>query len=157
MGSIYFLEIAKLRAARRLWAQAVAALSPASPASVRMRLHVRTSRANKRPDDPYANLLRATTEAMSAVVGGADTVAVEASGFEPHLATNVPRILAEEAQLASVTDPAAGSYFVESLTDVLAREAWRLFQQMRPGFPRSDYRSTRFRLGTRWPRRAKPR
>jgi methylmalonyl-CoA mutase len=130
VGSTYFLEIAKLRAARLLWAQAVAAFGPADPSIARMRLYVRTARANKSLADPYTNLLRATTEAMAAAIGGADAVAVEAFGFDPHLAANVPRILGEEAQLTAVLDPAGGSYFVEALTDALAREAWTLFQQI---------------------------
>lgn len=129
VGSTYFMEIAKLRAARRLWATAIAAFAPDAPA-VPMRLHVRTSRANKSVYDPYTNLLRVTTEAMSAAIGGADTLLVEAHGFEPHLAINVQRILAEEAHLDAVADPAAGSYFVETLTDALARDGWAVFQQI---------------------------
>lgn len=130
VGSAYFVEIAKLRAARLAWAQAVAAFAPSSAEASRMRLLVRTARANKGLYDPYTNLLRATTEAMSAVIGGADEVLVEPAGFDPHLATNVPRILAEESRLDAVADPAGGSYFVEALTDALAREAWRLLQQV---------------------------
>ena len=95
-----------------------------------MRLHVRTARANKSTCDPYTNLLRCTTEAMSAAIGGADTVAVEPSAFDVHLAENVTRILDHEARLAVVSDPAAGSYYVEALTEALAREGWRLFQQV---------------------------
>ncbi|BCS34872.1 hypothetical protein TBR22_A40980 [Luteitalea sp. TBR-22] len=131
VGSTYFIEIAKLRAARLLWATAVEAFAPADPARApTMRLHVRTARANKGTYDPYSNLLRVTTEAMSAAIGGADTLLVEPHGFDPHLAINVQRILAEEAHLDAVVDPAAGSYFVESLTDALAREAWAVFQQI---------------------------
>ncbi len=130
VGSTYFLEIAKLRAARLLWAQAVSAFAPADGASACMRLHVRTSRANKSLADPWTNLLRVTTEAMAAAIGGADTLAVEAFGFAPHLATNVPRILEHEAHLACVADPAGGSYYIETLTDALARAAWTLFQEV---------------------------
>lgn len=130
VGSTYFVEIAKLRAARLLWGSAVSAFGDVDPGRASMRLHVRTARANKGTYDPYTNLLRATTEAMSAAIGGADTLLVEAHGFEPHLAINVQRILAEEAHLDAVADPAGGSYFVEALTDALAREAWALFQQI---------------------------
>jgi methylmalonyl-CoA mutase len=130
VGSTYFLEIAKLRAARLLWAQAVAAFGPATPEAAVMRLHVRTSRANKSSYDAYTNLLRVTTEAMSAAIGGADTLLVEAYGFDPHLALNVQRILEEESHLDVVADPAGGSYFIEHLTDALAREAWGLVQQV---------------------------
>ena len=71
-GPTYFFEIAKLRAARMLWAQAVAAFGPADAGACRMRLHVRTSRRNKSVYDRYTNLLRVTTEAMSAAIGGCD-------------------------------------------------------------------------------------
>jgi methylmalonyl-CoA mutase len=130
VGSTYFMEIAKLRAARLLWGAAVGAFAPADVASGAMRLHVRTARTNKSVYDPYTNLLRVTTEAMSAAIGGADTLLVEPHGFDPHLALNVQRILAEEAHLDVVADPAGGSYYIESLTDALAREAWSLFQQI---------------------------
>jgi len=127
VGSTYFVEIAKLRAARLLWASVLRAFDVPGHA---MRLHVRTARANKSVLDPHTNLLRATTEAMSAVIGGADTLLVEPHGYEAHLAVNVQHLLAEEAHLDAVADPAAGSYFIEALTDSLAREAWALFQQV---------------------------
>ncbi len=129
-GPLYFVEIAKLRAARLLWSAVAAAFGSASPRAASARVHVRTGRIDKSRDDPYTNLLRVTTAAMSAVTGGADTVQVEPYGFEPHLATNVPRILVEEAHLDAVADPGAGSYYVERLTDAIAREAWALFQQI---------------------------
>ena len=130
VGSNYFFEIAKLRAARMLWAQAVAAFGPKDPALCGARLHVRTSRLNKCLYDRFTNLLRVTTEAMSAVIGGCDTLAVEPFGFTPHLALNVQRILREESHLDAVADPAGGSYYIEALTDGLAREAWKLFQSV---------------------------
>ena len=79
------------------------------------------------------NLLRATTEAMSAAIGGADTVLVEPHGYDAHLAINVQRILAEEAHLDAVADPAGGSYYVEAITDALARAAWTQFQALEAG------------------------
>lgn len=130
VGSTYFVEIAKLRAARLLWATAVSAFAPSDPGAAAIRVHVRTARANKSTCDAYTNLLRVTTEAMAAVIGGADTVVVEAHGFDPHLATNVQRILAEEAHLGAVADAAGGAYYVEALTDALAREAWALVQRV---------------------------
>ena len=130
VGSLYFLEIAKLRAARLAWSQAVTAFGPANPDSARARLHVRTARINKSLYDPYTNLLRATTEALSAAIGGCDRLAVEAFGFDEHLAVNVQRILKEESLIDAVADPAGGSYYVEALTDALARAAWREFQQV---------------------------
>jgi methylmalonyl-CoA mutase len=95
-----------------------------------MRLVVRTSRRNKSVYDRYTNMLRATTEAMSAAIGGCDRLTVEPFGFDPHLAVNVQRILKEEAHLDAVADAASGSYYIEALTDRLAREAWKLFQQV---------------------------
>jgi methylmalonyl-CoA mutase len=134
VGSTYFVEIAKLRAARLLWWRVLQAFAPDDPdraaASGPMRLHARTSRANKSVYDPYTNLLRATTEAMAGVIGGADSLLVEPHGFDAHLAINVQRILAEEAHLDAVADPAGGSYFIEALTDALAREAWALLQRI---------------------------
>src|SRR6185369_10819499 len=93
-----------------------------------MRLHVRTPRRNKSVYDRYSNLLRVTTEAFAAAVGGCDSLDVEPFGFDAHLALNVQRILKEETHLDAVSDPAGGSYYVEALTDSLAREAWKLLQ-----------------------------
>jgi len=130
VGPSFFVEIAKLRAARLLWAQVVAAFGATSESAARMRLNVRTPRRNKSLFDRYTNLLRVTTEALSAVLGGCDRLTVEPFGFDPHLALNVQRILQDEAHLSAVADPAGGSYFVEALTDALAREGWKLFQQV---------------------------
>jgi methylmalonyl-CoA mutase len=133
VGSTYFFEIAKLRAARMLWANAVAAFSPVDKASCRMNLHVRTSRLNKSFCDPYTNVLRVTTEAMSAAIGGCESLTVQPYGFDEHLALGMQRVLAEEAHLNAVADPAGGSYYIESLTASLAREAWKLFQRIDAG------------------------
>jgi methylmalonyl-CoA mutase len=130
VGSSYFLEIAKLRAARLVWAQAVEAFQPADRSSARMRQFVRTARSNKSVYDPYTNLLRATTEALSAAIGGCDRLLVEPFGFEDHVAANVSRVLAEECHVDAVADPAGGSYYVETLTDAIARAAWALLQQV---------------------------
>lgn len=133
VGSTYFFEIAKLRAARLVWAQAVEAFAPEDPNSCRMKLHVRTSKLNKSFCDPYTNVLRATTEAMSAALGGCETLTVLPFGFDNHLALGVQRVLAEEAHLNAVADPAGGSYYIEALTAALAREAWKLFQRIEAG------------------------
>jgi methylmalonyl-CoA mutase len=129
VGPSYFVEIAKLRAARILWALAVTAFGPADDGACRMRLHVRTPERNKSAYDRYTNLLRVTTEALSAAVGGCDQLTATPFAFDAHLALNVQRILKEESHLDAVADPAGGSYYVEALTDSLAREAWKLFQQ----------------------------
>ncbi len=130
VGPSYFMEIAKLRAVRLLWAQAVAAFGFEDPEACPMRLHVRTPRRNKSVCDRYTNLLRAATEALAAVIGGCDQLTVEPFGFDDHLALNIQRILREESHLDAVADPAGGSYYIEALTDSLAREAWKLFQQV---------------------------
>jgi methylmalonyl-CoA mutase len=129
-GSTFFFEIAKLRAARLLWAQAVSAFGPEQESACLMHIHVRTSRLNKSLYDRYTNLLRATTEALSAAIGGCDRLTVEPFGFDEHLAVNLQRILREEAHVDIPADPGGGSYFLEVLTDSLAREAWKLFQQV---------------------------
>lgn len=128
-GPAFFTEIAKLRAARLMWARVVAAFGLTDERNCRMRLHVRTPRRNKSIYDRHTNLLRVTTEALSAVLGGCDRLAVEPFGFDPRLALNLQRILKEEARLDAVADPAAGSYYIEALTDSLAREAWKLLQR----------------------------
>lgn len=128
VGPAYFMEIAKLRAARLLWAQAVAAFGAKDPCP--MRIHARTPRRNKSLYDRHTNLLRVTTEALSAVIGGCDRLTIEPFGFDAHLAVNFQRILQEEAHLDAVADPAGGAYYIESLTDSMAREAWKLFQEV---------------------------
>lgn len=126
VGSNYFFEIAKLRAARLLWQNLTNAFGiPPSPAII----HARTALANKSVYDPYTNLLRVTTETLSAAIGGADSITVVPVRFPARLAPNVQHVIQEEARVDSVSDPARGSYFIESLTDSLARQAWALFQQ----------------------------
>jgi methylmalonyl-CoA mutase len=127
VGPAYFMEIAKFRAARVLWSQAVSGFGAKSAP---MKITVRTPLRNKSAYDRYTNLLRVTTEAMAAAIGGCDRLTVEPFGFDEHLALNVQRILKEEAHIDRVADPAGGSYFIEALTAALAREAWKLFQQI---------------------------
>lgn len=138
VGSNYFLEIAKLRAARTLWARAIESFHLVEPSAGRMMIYARTSGVTKTIYDPYANLLRATTEAMAAAIGGADSVQVQAfdgTYREPdetsrRLARNTQLILKKEAWLDRSVDPAGGSYYLEVLTDSLACEAWALFQKV---------------------------
>jgi methylmalonyl-CoA mutase len=138
IGTSYFPEIARLRATRRLWATLLHAygLPPAGAAG--LFIHASTSTWTQTTLDPHTNLLRHTTEAMSAVLGGADSMQVAAydclyqapNEFSARLARNQPLILLEEAHLDWVADPAAGSYFIETLTDELARAAWVEFQAL---------------------------
>ncbi len=137
IGGHFFMEVAKLRAARLLWAQVVAAFGGREEAQA-LHIDARTARRNKTAIDPHVNMLRATTEALAAAVGGADTIRVapfdEPLGapddFSRRIARNVQIILQEEAHLTRMIDPAGGSYAVEALTDELAHAAWALFQEI---------------------------
>jgi methylmalonyl-CoA mutase len=138
VGSNHFMEIAKLRAFRRLWPTVAEAFGAAG----RVRVHVRTAGENKTLYDPCVNMLRVTTEALSAVLGGCDSLTITPCGFDSHLAENVHHILREESHLDKVTDPGAGAYYVEALTDAVAADAWRLFQQIEAAGGWARYRSS---------------
>jgi len=124
IGSNHFMEIAKLRSVRLLWH----AVASAFGAKGDVRIHARTAGRNKAADDPYVNMLRETTEALSAVLGGCDSLTVTPCGFDAHLAENVHHILREESHLDKVVDPGCGSYYIEALTDAVSAEAWKLFR-----------------------------
>lgn len=125
-GPLFFLEIAKLRAARVLWSCAAEALGTAAP----LRIHAVTASWNQSALDPNNNLLRATSEALAAKIGGADWITVSPDHIDPHLARNIPLILREESHLDRAADPAAGAWYIEALTSMLAAEAWKRFQQI---------------------------
>jgi len=137
-GTNYFLEIAKFRAARLLWAQIVEAYKPASKDSAKMTIHAETSRWNLSVYDPYVNMLRGTTEAMSAAIAGVDSLTVvpfdasfrSSAEFSERIARNTQIILKEECHFDKVVDPSAGSYYIEMLTASIAEEAWKLFKQV---------------------------
>lgn len=130
-----FATIAKLRAARRIWARVLEA-SGVEAADRTMHVQAVTSRAMYSRRDPWVNILRGTTAALAAGVAGADVVTVlpfddaigDPDGFSRRVARNTQLLLLEESHLARVIDPAAGSWFVESLSDRLATEAWRIVQ-----------------------------
>jgi methylmalonyl-CoA mutase len=124
VGANHFMEIAKLRSARLLWK----GVAEAFGADGDVRIYARTAGENKTLYEPHVNMLRVTTEALSAILGGCDSLTITACGFDPHLAENVHHILREESHLDKVQDPGAGSYYVEALTDALSAEAWTLFQ-----------------------------
>ena len=138
IGPDFFPEIAKLRAARMLWAEIVKAWGPESEETGKMHIHSVTGRWNKTLFDPYVNMLRTQTEAMSAVLGGAESITVEpfdavfrsADDFSERIARNQQLLLMEEAHLDKVADPGAGSYYIEQLTAMTAREAWKLFLEI---------------------------
>jgi methylmalonyl-CoA mutase len=137
LGSHFFMEIAKLRAARLVWARALGAAGGDEKAQ-RLAFHGRTSLWNKTLLDPQVNLLRATSEAFAGIVGGCSSIHVAPfdecfrvpDDFSRRIARNIQIILAEECQLAQVVDPAGGSWYVETLTQQLADRAWSLFQEI---------------------------
>ena len=138
IGSNYFMEIARLRAARLLWAKIVEQYKPSDETSMQMFIHCNTSAWNKTLFDPYVNLLRTTTEAMSAIIGGTQSLSIlpfdtfykDPDEFSNRLARNQQIILKEESYLDKVVDPSAGSYYIENLTKLIAEEAWKLFLQI---------------------------
>jgi methylmalonyl-CoA mutase len=136
-GADQFMTIASLRAARRLWRRVLDACDvPAD--GPRHLIQAVTGRSMFSRRDPWVNMLRGTTAAMAAGLGGADAVTVlpfddalgEPDGFSQRVARNTQLLLIEESHLAQVVDPAAGSWFVESLTDRLAESAWKVFQDV---------------------------
>jgi len=137
LGSNFFMEIAKLRAARILWAKVVKEFG-GSEDSGKMQIHARTSGWNKTLYDPNVNMLRSTTEAFSGVLGGCnsmhigpmDEVARTPSDFTRRVARNAHTVLRDEAGLTRSVDPAGGSWYVENLTDSVARKAWDLFRDV---------------------------
>jgi methylmalonyl-CoA mutase len=137
LGGNFFMEVAKLRAARLLWSQIVAAFGGGDEAQ-KMTIHAQTARWNKTAIDPYVNMLRVTTEAFAGAVGGVgsmdvtpfDDVVRPADEFARRIARNTQLVLQSETNVARVIDPAGGSWYVEQLTDQLARGAWSLFQRI---------------------------
>jgi methylmalonyl-CoA mutase len=131
----YFMEIAKFRAARMLWAMLVDAYQPECKGAAKMVVHAETSTFNMTILDANVNMLRTQTEAMSATLGGVnsltvlgyDTVFKPTDDFSERIARNQQLLLKEESHFDKVSDPAAGSYYVETLTNSIAAQAWKLF------------------------------
>jgi methylmalonyl-CoA mutase len=138
ISSNYFMELAKFRAARMLWAQIVDQYKPADKGACKMMAHAITSRFNQTIFDAHVNLLRSQTEAMSAALAGVDSITVTPfdtpyktpDEFSERIARNQQLLLKEESHLDKVVDPAGGSYYVETLTVSLAQEAWKLFLEV---------------------------
>lgn len=137
-SSNYFFEIAKLRAFRLLWAKVVDSYKPTCSCAPKAFVNVTTCDFNKTLYDPYVNMLRVTTESMASILGGVDMLTVKdfdaiynkENNFAGHIARNVQILLKEEAYFEKIVDPAAGSYYIENLTDELAEQAWTLFQKV---------------------------
>lgn len=138
VGPQFFTEIAKFRAFRPLWTRVATAFGATAENAARASVHAGTGRWDKTLLDPHVNMLRVTTEALSAVLGGCDSLHVapfdEVTGattdFSRRIARNVHTLLAEEFNFAETADPAGGSWYVEKLTDTIARNAWALFQDI---------------------------
>jgi len=138
VGSNYFFELAKLRSARGLWSRILESYDADSAADCGSYFHAETSAWNKTVYDPHVNLLRTTTEAMSSILGGVDSLTVlpfdssyrQSDEISQRLARNQQLLLREEAYLDKVVDPAAGSYYVENLTHSISQESWKVFQEI---------------------------
>ncbi len=138
IGSHYFLEIAKFRAARVFWSRIVKEQGVKNPEDQKLRLHATTNFRNQTAYDMYVNLLRGTTQAMSAAIAGVDSLEVipfdrvitDGSDFSDRLARNIQIILKEEAHFDRVTDPAGGSYYVENLTRSILAESEKIYHQL---------------------------
>lgn len=138
VGSNYFMEIAKLRAARILWAKIVNAYGPKNSNITKMHIHSTNTSFNKTVYDAHVNMLRTTTESFSALLGGTESFTVLPynanfewpNEFAERIARNQQLLLKEESFIDKVLDPAAGSYYIESLTDQLVTKAWDLFLQV---------------------------
>ncbi|MEE8351707.1 MAG: methylmalonyl-CoA mutase, partial [Rhodospirillales bacterium] len=138
VGMNFFMEIAKLRAARLLWAELMAPFAPKDPKSSMLRTHCQTSGASLAAKDPYNNVIRTTIEALAAVLGG--TQSLHTNSFDEALALPTPTsariarntqlVIAEETGITNVVDPLGGSYFLESLTNSIAAEARKLINEV---------------------------
>ena len=135
IGSNYFMEMAKIRAARMLWSKIVEQYHPACDCAYKVFVHAASSVWNKSLYDAYVNMLRTTTETMSVAIAGADSISVapfdlafkDADNFSYRIARNQQILLKEESYLDKIADPAAGSYYIENLTDSIAQYAWNNF------------------------------
>ncbi|MDE6310119.1 MAG: methylmalonyl-CoA mutase small subunit [Muribaculaceae bacterium] len=138
ISSNYFMELAKFRAGRMLWAQIVKQYAPKCDCACKMMVHATTSEYNQTIYDAHVNLLRSQTEAMSAALAGVDSITVTPfdkpyktpDDFSERIARNQQLLLKEESHLDKVVDPAGGSYYVETLTVSIAQEAWKLFLEV---------------------------
>lgn len=135
ISTIYFMELAKFRAARMLWAQIVKQYNPQCDCTCKMVVHATTSRYSQTMFDSYVNMLRSQTQAMSAALASVDEITVtpfdapykKSDEFSERIARNQQLLLKEESHLDKVVDPAGGSYYIEELTMSLAQVAWKLF------------------------------
>jgi methylmalonyl-CoA mutase len=138
IGMNFFMEVAKLRAARLLWHRIMDGFGAKNPKSLMLRTHCQTSGVSLTEQDPYNNIVRTTIEALAAVLGGTQSLHTNSfdeaialpTDFSARIARNTQLILAEESGITHVADPLGGSYFIESLTAELADKAWALIEEV---------------------------
>ena len=138
IGMNFFMEIAKLRAARQLWHRIMTEFGAKKTSSLMLRTHCQTSGVSLQEQDPYNNVIRTAYEAMSAVLGGTQSLHTNAldeaialpTDFAARIARNTQLVLQEETGITHVVDPLAGSYYIESLTNQLATEAWKIIEEV---------------------------
>ncbi|WP_281858485.1 methylmalonyl-CoA mutase [Litoreibacter halocynthiae] len=138
IGMNFFMEAAKLRAARFLWHKIMSEFNPKKEGSLMLRTHCQTSGVSLQEQDPYNNIVRTAYEAMSAVLGGTQSLHTNSfdeaialpTAFSSRIARNTQLILQNETKVTKVVDPLAGSYYVEKLTSDLADEAWKIIEEI---------------------------
>jgi methylmalonyl-CoA mutase len=138
IGMNFFMEVAKLRAARTLWHRIMTGFGAKNPKSLMLRTHCQTSGVSLTEQDPYNNIVRTTIEGLAAVLGGTQSLHTNSfdeaialpTDFSARIARNTQLILAEETGIANVADPLGGSYYVEALTKELADRAWALIEEV---------------------------
>ena len=138
IGMNFFMEVAKLRAARLLWHRIMKEFNPKNEKSLMLRTHCQTSGVSLQAQDPYNNIVRTSYEAMSAVLGGTQSLHTNSfdeamalpTSFSSRIARNTQLILQNETKVTTVIDPLAGSYYIEKLTSDLAEEAWKLILEI---------------------------
>ena len=138
IGMNFFMEVAKLRAARILWHELMSQFEPKNPSSLMLRTHCQTSGVSLQEQDPYNNVIRTTIEAMAAVLGGTQSLHTNAldeaialpTPFSARIARNTQIILAEESQITRTVDPLGGSYYIESLTNSIVEHARTLINEV---------------------------
>ena len=138
IGMNFFMEVAKLRAARILWARIIREFDPKKTSSLMLRTHCQTSGVSLQEQDPYNNVVRTAYEALAAVLGGTQSLHTNAldeaialpTEFSAKIARNTQLILQEELGITNVVDPLAGSYYVETLTNELCEKAWEQIQEI---------------------------
>ncbi len=137
-GMNFFMEVAKLRAARTIWAQIMENFGAKNPKSMMLRTHCQTSGVSLTEKDPYNNVIRTTVEAMASMLGGTQSLHTNAldeaialpTDFSARIARNTQIVLQEETGMCHVVDPLGGSYYVEHLTNELVQEAWKLITEV---------------------------